>query len=134
VIRPGQLDIWIMDADGSNKRRVTSNGAANFAPFMHPDGQRIIFSSNMADPRGRNFDLWIINIDGTGLERVTTHPISTASPCSAGTATAARLRVQPRRRAAGRDQRFHRGLEGRTNTPDRRGPVVRCPTSGGKRG
>jgi TolB protein len=73
VIRAGPLDIWIMDADGSNKRRVTSNGAANFAPFMHPDGERIIFSSNLADPAGRNFDLFIINIDGTGLERVTTH-------------------------------------------------------------
>jgi TolB protein len=74
VVRAGPLDIMLMDADGSNKRRVVSNGAANFAPFMHPDGQRIIFSSNMADPRGRNFDLWIVSIDGTGLERVTTHP------------------------------------------------------------
>jgi TolB protein len=73
LIRPGQLDIYVMDADGSNKRRVTDNGAANFAPFMHPDGQRIIFSSNLADPRGRNFDLFLINIDGSGLERVTTH-------------------------------------------------------------
>jgi TolB protein len=74
VVRAGPLDIMIMDADGSNKRRVLSNGAANFAPFMHPDGRRIIFSSNMADPRGRNFDLWIVNLDGSGLERVTTHP------------------------------------------------------------
>jgi TolB protein len=73
MIRPGQLDIYVMDADGSNKQRVTSNGAANFAPFMHPDGQRIIFSSNLADPRGRNFDLFLINIDGSGLERITTH-------------------------------------------------------------
>lgn len=74
LIRPGQLDIYIMDADGSNKRRITNNGAANFAPFMHPDGQRIIFSSNAADPGSRNFDLYIINIDGSGLERVTTYP------------------------------------------------------------
>jgi TolB protein len=74
MIRPGQLDIYIMDADGSNKRRITNNGAANFAPFMHPDGQRIIFSSNLGDPAGRNFDLYLINIDGTGLERVTHYP------------------------------------------------------------
>jgi TolB protein len=73
-IRPGQLDIYVMDADGSNKRRITNSGAANFAPFPHPDGRRIIFSSNMHDPRGRNFDLYIINMDGTGLERVTTYP------------------------------------------------------------
>jgi TolB protein len=73
VVRAGPLDIMVMDADGSNKRVVVSNGAANFAPFMHPDGKRIIFSSNAADPRGRNFDLWLVNLDGTGLERVTTH-------------------------------------------------------------
>jgi TolB protein len=74
VVGVGPLDIMLMNADGSNKRRVVSNGAANFAPFMHPDGRRIIFSSNMADRRGRNFDLWIVNVDGTGLERVTTYP------------------------------------------------------------
>ncbi len=73
LVRPGRLDIYVMDADGSNKRQVTDNGAANFAPFFHPNGQQIIFSSNMHDPRGRNFDLYLINIDGTGLERVTTH-------------------------------------------------------------
>ena len=74
MIRPGKLDIWIMDADGSNKRRLTNNGAANFAPFFHPGGRQIIFSSNMIDPRGRNFDLYLINTDGTGQERVTVHP------------------------------------------------------------
>jgi TolB protein len=74
VVGQAPLDIMIMDADGSNKRTVVSNGAANFAPFMHPDGRRIIFSSNFGDPRRRNFDLWIVNVDGTGLERVTTYP------------------------------------------------------------
>lgn len=74
MIRPGKLDIWIMDVDGSNKRRLTNNGAANFAPFFHPSGRKIIFSSNMVDPRGRNFDLYLINTDGTGQERVTVHP------------------------------------------------------------
>ena len=74
LIRPGKLDIWVMDADGSNKRRITNNGAANFAPFFHPNGKQIIFSSNMHDPSGRNFDLYLIGIDGTGLERVTVSP------------------------------------------------------------
>jgi len=73
LIRPTRLDIFVMDADGSNKRRLTNNGAANFAPYFHPDGQRVIFASNMDNPRGRNFDLYLINIDGTGLERVTAH-------------------------------------------------------------
>jgi TolB protein len=73
LMRPSRLDIYMMEADGSSPRRITDNGAANFAPFPHPDGRRIIFSSNLHDPRGRNFDLYLINADGTGLERVTTH-------------------------------------------------------------
>jgi TolB protein len=71
LIRPTTLEIWVMNADGSNKRQVTSNGKANFGPYFFPDGRRIIFASNMDDPRGRNFDLYKINADGTGLERIT---------------------------------------------------------------
>jgi len=71
---PGTLEIWVMDADGSNKRQVTRLGAASFAPFFHPDGRRIVFSSNHPEPRGRNFDLYLVRDDGTGLERVTTDP------------------------------------------------------------
>ena len=74
LLRPARLEIWVMDADGGNKRPVTSNGAANFAPFWHPDGRRIIFGSNLHDPESRNFDLYLIHEDGTGLERVTVHP------------------------------------------------------------
>jgi Tol biopolymer transport system component len=69
--RPTSLELFVMDRDGSNLRQITRLGGANFAPSWHPDGRRIIFSSNVHDPKGRNFDLYLINIDGTGLERVT---------------------------------------------------------------
>jgi Tol biopolymer transport system component len=62
-----------MKADGSDQRQVTTLGGANFAPFFHPDGKRIIFSSNHHNPRGRNFDLFMVNLDGTGLIQVTTY-------------------------------------------------------------
>jgi Tol biopolymer transport system component len=71
LIRPTTLEIWVMNADGTNKRQVTHNGKANFAPYFFPDGKRIIFASNMADPKGRDFDLYKINVDGSGLERIT---------------------------------------------------------------
>jgi TolB protein len=71
LIRPTVLDIWVMNADGSNKRQVTHLNKASFAPYFFPDGKRIIFSSNVADPKGRDFDLYMINLDGTGLERIT---------------------------------------------------------------
>ena len=74
LIRPTTLEIWIMKADGTGKRQITSNGKANFAPYFFPDGKRVIFSSNAADPRGRDFDLYAINVDGTGLERITFNP------------------------------------------------------------
>jgi Tol biopolymer transport system component len=72
LVRPSQLEIWVMDADGGNQRQVTKLGAASFAPFFHPDGKRIVFASNRGDPKGRNFDLYLVNDDGTGLERITT--------------------------------------------------------------
>jgi len=71
LIRMSNLQIFIMDSDGRNKKQLTNNGVVNFCPFFTPDGKKIIFSSNMSDPKGRNFDLFLINIDGRGLERVT---------------------------------------------------------------
>jgi TolB protein len=71
LIRPTTLEIMLMNADGSNKRQVTHLNKASFAPYFFPDGKRIIFASNYADPKGRDFDLYMIKTDGTGLERIT---------------------------------------------------------------
>ena len=71
LYRPTALEIFVMDADGGNLRQVTDLGGASFAPFWHPEGEQIIFSSNWHNPEGRNFDLFMINEDGTGLERIT---------------------------------------------------------------
>jgi Tol biopolymer transport system component len=71
MVRPAKLELWVANADGSAPRQLTNLGGANFAPFFHPDGKRIIFVSNHKDPRGRAFDLYLINVDGTGLEQVT---------------------------------------------------------------
>jgi Tol biopolymer transport system component len=73
LIEPAKFQIWVMNADGSNKRQVTDNDYANFAPFYHPDNQRIIFCSNLnsENPRQPDFNLWMINEDGSGLEQIT---------------------------------------------------------------
>ena len=71
LVRPTNLEIFIMNADGSDMRQITRNGAANFAPYLHPDGKRVIFCSNMDAKNRRNFDLYMIGIDGEGLERIT---------------------------------------------------------------
>ena len=71
LVRPRRLEIVVMRPDGTAMRQVTRNGAANFAPFMHPNGEQIIFSSNLHDPAARSFGLYLVNVDGSGLERVT---------------------------------------------------------------
>ena len=72
-IRPTRMEVWIMNADGSGRRPVTSLGGANFAPYFTPDDRQIIFASNHVEPRGRNFDLYVVNPDGSGLRQITTH-------------------------------------------------------------
>ena len=74
LVRPLDMELWVMNADGSDQHQITHLGGANFAPYFTPDDRRIIFASNSKDPRGRNFDLYLVNLDGTGLEQVTTDP------------------------------------------------------------
>src|SRR5262249_15292975 len=71
---PKGLEIRVMNANGSGDRAVTANGAANFAPYFSPSGKRIIFSSNVGDPKGRDFELYLIDADGANLTRVTFSP------------------------------------------------------------
>jgi TolB protein len=71
AVRPRRLELYVMRADGTGLRQVTRAGAASFAPFMHPDSERILFSSNLHDPSGRTFALFLVSVDGSGLERVT---------------------------------------------------------------
>jgi Tol biopolymer transport system component len=73
LVQPSRMEIWVMDADGGNRRRVTGLGGANFAPYFTPDDRRIIFASNHENPRGRNFDLYLVDLDGANLEPVTRH-------------------------------------------------------------
>ena len=74
LVEPGQLEIFVMHADGSGQRPVTANGASNFSPFYFPDGKRIVFSSNI-ETKGEggrpSFHLYAIGEDGQGLERLT---------------------------------------------------------------
>jgi Tol biopolymer transport system component len=69
--RPTKLELYVMNRDGSQNTKITSLGAASFAPSWHPDMKRLIFASNVKDPQQRNFDIFLINLDGTGLEQVT---------------------------------------------------------------
>src|SRR5579884_737122 len=74
LVRPTTLDLYVMNADGSNVRRITNDSAANianFAPSWMPDGTALVFASNRDDPGRRKFEVYKINLDGAGLERLT---------------------------------------------------------------
>ena len=71
MVRPSHMELMVMNSDGGGKRQLTDNGKANFAPFLHPDNETLIFCSNMHDEKGRDFDLYIMKLDGTEPERVT---------------------------------------------------------------
>jgi Tol biopolymer transport system component len=71
LVRPTRMEIFTIGVDGTNRRQLTNNGAANFAPFFHPSDRRIAFSSNVGDPKGRAFNVYLMNDDGTGLEQIT---------------------------------------------------------------
>ncbi len=71
LVRPSKLELYVANADGSDPQQITYLDAASFAPYWHPNGKRILFSTNYGDPKGREFDIWAVNVDGTGLERIT---------------------------------------------------------------
>jgi len=73
LVKPLHMELFVMNADGTNQRQITSNGAANFCPYFMNDGKRIIFASNV-NAKGFDFDLWTVGKDGQGLERITTAP------------------------------------------------------------
>ncbi|MEP1032844.1 hypothetical protein [Ekhidna sp.] len=71
LVQPTEMELYMANADGSDARKITSLGNANWAPFFTPDGSKILFSSNHASERGFPFNLFMVNLDGTELEQVT---------------------------------------------------------------
>jgi TolB protein len=72
IVRPNKMELWVMNADGSDQHQITHLGGANFGPSWTHDGMRLIFSSNYKNPRSGNFDLFIVGLDGGGLQQITT--------------------------------------------------------------
>jgi len=82
LVEPKELNIFVADIDGKNVKQVTNLPGANWAPFFHPDGKKVLFSSNhhSQNEGGRRFDIFMINLDGTGLKQITNSGIFDAFP------------------------------------------------------
>ncbi len=71
LVQPTEMELFICNADGSDLRQLTFLGNANWSPFFHPSGKKILFSSNFEAERGFPFNLYLIDTDGNNLTRVT---------------------------------------------------------------
>ena len=71
LVEPSDMELFICNADGSDLRQLTFLGNANWSPFFHPSGEKILFSSNFETEIGFPFNLYMIDIDGKNLRRVT---------------------------------------------------------------
>lgn len=71
LVEPNEMDLYVMRADGSGQKQITSLGGASFAPSFYPGSKRIIFSSNYEHPKSSEFELYAVDRDGKALERIT---------------------------------------------------------------
>lgn len=80
LVAPTNMEIYVCDTNGANLKQITNLGKANWAPFFHPSGNKIIFSSNHASTKGYSFQLYMINLDGTNLTQLTSESNFNAFP------------------------------------------------------
>ena len=59
--RDGNYEIYVMDGDGKNQRRVTAHPTIDLHPAWSPDGKKIAFVSNR---NGGYIQIWVIDGDG----------------------------------------------------------------------
>lgn len=82
LVKPSKMELYICNVDGSDLKKITDLGGANWAPFFHPSGEKVLFSSNHKSAKGGRpqFNLFMVNIDGTGLEQITYDDVFDAFP------------------------------------------------------
>jgi TolB protein len=73
----GDMEIYVMDADGGDVRQVTRNAVHDEGPVFSPDGTRIVFTRG---PDNADGDIWTMNADGSGERQLTTSPGRDESP------------------------------------------------------
>lgn len=71
LVMPTKMELFTCNVDGSDLKQLTTLGQANWAPFFHPSGKKVIFASNHKATRGIPFNLYMIDIDGKNLEQLT---------------------------------------------------------------
>jgi Tol biopolymer transport system component len=70
MVEPTNMELFVARTNGSEMRQITELGGANWAPYFHPDGERILFSSNHVTGRFP-FNIFMIDVTGKNLTQVT---------------------------------------------------------------
>ncbi|MGI8897039.1 MAG: protein kinase domain-containing protein, partial [Pyrinomonadaceae bacterium] len=63
----GNLDLWMMNGDGTNQRQLTENSRINTHPAVSPDGRYIVFASDRAGAS----NIWRTDMDGSNARQLT---------------------------------------------------------------
>jgi TolB protein len=74
--RPG---IWVMDASGAGRRRITAGKGDSLFPSWSPTGSSLVFA-DLRGSRLRLHDLYVVRADGSGLRRLTGSPADETHP------------------------------------------------------
>ena len=72
--RHGGLEVYTMNADGSNPTRVTNDPTDAGSPTWSPNGQQIAFHSTRGGQMVPDDNIWVIDVDGKNLRQLTFHP------------------------------------------------------------
>ena len=71
LVQPTNMEIYTCNVDGTDLQQITNLGKANWAPYFHPSGKKIVFSSNHHSKSGRQFNIFSIDLDGSNLTQIT---------------------------------------------------------------